>query len=81
MGATKRTKKFAAVKRMITDKDPRFQKPTTAQLKKKKDTEEVNGIKVKRNTEKTSALFYSYNQQLGPPFRILLDTNFTQKEP
>ncbi|TNN52307.1 rRNA-processing protein FCF1 [Liparis tanakae] len=50
MGKQK-TKKFAAMKRMISPKDNRM-------------------------TKYPSCLFFQYNTQLGPPYHVLIDTNF-----
>ena len=33
-------------------------------------------IEIKRMEETPSALFFSYNDQLGPPYHVLIDTNF-----
>merc|ERR1711962_1394074 len=51
MGKAKKTRKFAAVKRLISPKDMRIQ-------------------------QQSSALFFQYNTQLGPPYRVIVDTNF-----
>ncbi|KAK9825656.1 hypothetical protein WJX81_006162 [Elliptochloris bilobata] len=66
MGKAK-TRKFAEVKRML---NPRDLKP--AVQKKKRDPQ-----KDVRHVEKTpTALFFKYNTQLGPPYQVLVDTNF-----
>ena len=69
------TKKYAAVKRMITPHDSRVQKPTlnpnlSEKLAKKK-SDVVNNV---ANTP--SSLFFSHNMSLGPPYHVLIDTNF-----
>ncbi|TWW72186.1 rRNA-processing protein FCF1 -like protein [Takifugu flavidus] len=51
MQGKQKTKKFAAMKRMISLKDQRISKYP-------------------------SCLFFQYNTQLGPPYHILVDTNF-----
>lgn len=62
------TKKFAAVKRMISPKDSRIQKPVLNPnlveklAKKQKDT--VNNV-----VNTPSSLFFSHNESLGPPHR------------
>ena len=33
-------------------------------------------LKVKHVTQYSSALFFQYNEQLGPPYHVLIDTNF-----
>mmetsp|Transcript_10444 Transcript_10444/g.31476 ORF Transcript_10444/g.31476 Transcript_10444/m.31476 type:complete len:196 (+) Transcript_10444:269-856(+) len=65
----RKTRKFAEVKRMLNPKDLKSKQEELA--KKHKPKEEV------RNVEKTSsALFFKYNAQLGPPYQVLVDTNF-----
>lgn len=73
MGKGKKTKKFALVKRRIGTKDHRL-KANSAQaaagnLKKHKS-------KVKHIEQAPSALFFAHNEQLGPPYQVLIDTNF-----
>jgi len=65
--------KFAVMKKMITKK-------TVSKYKKdvlnpnKKDAEKE---KLGRNVPQvSSALFFSYNTALGPPYRVIVDTNF-----
>uniref|UniRef100_A0A7M5WIP5 rRNA-processing protein FCF1 homolog n=1 Tax=Clytia hemisphaerica TaxID=252671 RepID=A0A7M5WIP5_9CNID len=73
MGKAKKSRKFAAVKRMINPKDQRIkanQEKKEAELKKKEEN------KVRRVEQSSSALFFQYNTQLGPPYRVLVDTNF-----
>ncbi|XKL64596.1 hypothetical protein PGB90_004682 [Kerria lacca] len=43
---------------------------------KKKKKEDPHAIKVHHVTPVSSALFFQYNTQLGPPYHILIDTNF-----
>jgi hypothetical protein len=75
MGKAKKTRKFAVTKRMISPKDTRVRENLEkAQAKEaaivKKETEP-------RQVEQgVSALFFQYNTQLGPPYHILVDTNF-----
>ena len=73
MGKTKKTKKFALVKRLIAPKDDR--------LKKNRDKaasggEKKNKVKVRNVQQTPSAMFFKFNTQLGPPYRVLVDTNF-----
>ena len=72
MPKAKKTRKFAAVKRMISPNDSR--------LKANKAKEEEKAKKKKpevRHVDQTpSSLFFQYNTQLGPPFHVLVDTNF-----
>lgn len=84
MGSSKQARKFAKqrfaqMKKMISTKDPRVvakqlekNPKLKAQLeKKKKKQEEANHV-----PQYSSALFFQYNTQLGPPFHVLIDTNF-----
>ncbi|CAF0742734.1 unnamed protein product [Didymodactylos carnosus] len=79
MGRPKVQKKFAEMKRMIKLSDERLkakdrQKPKNHLAKlEKKNLGEINEKQV---TPVTSALFFRYNTQLGPPYKILIDTNF-----
>ena len=67
MGRANKTRKFAEVKRLINPKELKSQDGKN----KKKKGEEV------RQVNKTpSALFFKYNSALGPPYRVLIDTNF-----
>ncbi|KAG2453825.1 hypothetical protein CHLRE_16g679450v5 [Chlamydomonas reinhardtii] len=68
MGKMKKTRKFAEVKRMLNPKDA---EPPAKRQKTEKKEDEV------RHVEKvSSALFFRYNTQLGPPYQVLVDTNF-----
>ncbi|KIY96972.1 hypothetical protein MNEG_10991 [Monoraphidium neglectum] len=68
MGKAKKTRKFAEVKRLLSPKDI---KPPKEKQQHKKDEKKV------RHVEKvSSALFFKYNTQLGPPYQVLVDTNF-----
>ena len=66
MGKAKKTRKFAEVKRTLNPKDLKPPKP--------KAVAKEDAV---RHVDKTpSALFFRYNTQLGPPYRVLIDTNF-----
>jgi U3 small nucleolar RNA-associated protein 24 len=75
MGKAKKTRKFAEVKRMLNPKDQRLVVKTAQQNqlngKKKEGEDEIKQVDVA-----PSALFFSFNKQLGPPYHIILDTNF-----
>ncbi|XP_054263320.1 rRNA-processing protein FCF1 homolog isoform X2 [Macrosteles quadrilineatus] len=49
-------------------------KPELRVVKKKKA--DPHEIKVREVPQVSSALFFQYNTQLGPPYHILVDTNF-----
>ncbi|XP_065833676.1 rRNA-processing protein FCF1 homolog [Oscarella lobularis] len=74
MGKAKKTRKFAQVKRMISAKDARVKKKDKEKKQEvaKKDKEG----QIRHAPQTSSALFFQYNTQLGPPFHILIDTNF-----
>ncbi|KAK3883196.1 hypothetical protein Pmani_023909 [Petrolisthes manimaculis] len=74
MPKQKKTRKFAVMKRMISLNDSRL-KPEDRQPKKEK-IPDPNEPKIIEAPKYSSALFFEYNTQLGPPYRILLDTNF-----
>jgi len=65
--------KYAQLKRMVSLKDNRIKEKDRV-LKPKKEDSTVQ--KVTEQTQQSSALFFSYNTQLGPPYHIILDTNF-----
>ncbi|KAH8741661.1 hypothetical protein FG386_003635 [Cryptosporidium ryanae] len=72
MGVARRTRKFAAVKRILNPNDVRVKQ--NKQLVKKTEKDPKNVLKEVPNV--SSSLFFNYNNNLGPPFHILLDTNF-----
>eukprot|EP00088_Acartia_fossae_P058288 TRINITY_DN6819_c0_g1_i1.p1 TRINITY_DN6819_c0_g1~~TRINITY_DN6819_c0_g1_i1.p1 ORF type:complete len:208 (-),score=19.06 TRINITY_DN6819_c0_g1_i1:201-803(-) len=78
MGRQKKTQKFSR-KKMISSSDARLKEkdrvPTKKELKRKKERELKEG-KITHHAQASSALFFQYNTQLGPPFHILVDTNF-----
>nr|CAH7717222.1 unnamed protein product [Callosobruchus chinensis] len=79
-GKTKKTRKiaqrrFAKMKTMISPSDPRIKESMRAPPRKKKP-EDPHAIKVHEAPQISSALFFQYNTQLGPPYHILVDTNF-----
>ncbi|EZA55622.1 hypothetical protein DMN91_006702 [Ooceraea biroi] len=80
MGKNKRTRKvvtqrFAQMKKMISLKDSRI-KPEQRLPSKKAPKEDKAKIKITETPQQSSALFFQYNMQLGPPYHILVDTNF-----
>ncbi|KAL3683864.1 hypothetical protein R1sor_001886 [Riccia sorocarpa] len=69
---TKKTRKFAQMKRMLTPKAVQTYKADVLNPNKKKDKTELP-----RNIPNvSSALFFKYNTALGPPYQVLIDTNF-----
>lgn len=80
MGKNKKTRKvvtqrFARMKKMISLSDSRI-KPEKRLPSKKTPKEDKTKIKITEAPQQSSALFFQYNTQLGPPYHILIDTNF-----
>ncbi|KAL0131092.1 hypothetical protein PUN28_002584 [Cardiocondyla obscurior] len=80
MGKNKKTRKvvmqrFAQMKRMISLSDSRI-KPEKRLPPKKTPKEDKTKMKITEVPQQSSALFFQYNTQLGPPYHILIDTNF-----
>lgn len=73
MGKAKKTRKFAQMKRMLTPASLRQHKQDVLNAGKKDPEKE----KLPRNIPNvSSALFFKYNTALGPPYQVLVDTNF-----
>lgn len=73
MGKAKKTRKFAEVKRIINPKEIKSYKEDVLNPKQKDKEKE----KLPRNLPSTpSSLFFRYNSALGPPYQVLIDTNF-----
>ncbi|XP_027180095.1 rRNA-processing protein FCF1 homolog [Coffea eugenioides] len=73
MGKAKKAPKFAVMKKMVTSKAIKQHKEEVLNPNKKDLTKE----KLPRNVPNvSSALFFKHNTALGPPYRILVDTNF-----
>ncbi|KAL9536577.1 rRNA-processing protein fcf1, partial [Mucor bainieri] len=67
------TRKFAQVKRMISTNDTRLKDNREKQKKKEEKKEEKA---VRHVPQVASSMFFQYNAALGPPYHILVDTNF-----
>uniref|UniRef100_A0A2M4AVT7 rRNA-processing protein FCF1 homolog n=1 Tax=Anopheles triannulatus TaxID=58253 RepID=A0A2M4AVT7_9DIPT len=65
----------ALLKRMIKPTDKRLKPEDRAKTTepRKKSADELKTIE---RTQVSSAMFFQYNTQLGPPYHILVDTNF-----
>ena len=74
MGKTKKTRKFAVAKKMISPKDTRVKE--NLEKAKKKEAQKQKKEEPKQVEQAVSALFFQYNTQLGPPYHVLIDTNF-----
>mmetsp|Transcript_2504 Transcript_2504/g.4182 ORF Transcript_2504/g.4182 Transcript_2504/m.4182 type:complete len:195 (-) Transcript_2504:162-746(-) len=69
MGKAKKTRKFAEVKRMLNPKDAKVKKDGKKAEKKKED-------QVRHVEAAPTSLFFKYNTALGPPYQVIIDTNF-----
>ncbi|XP_072032590.1 rRNA-processing protein FCF1 homolog [Amphiura filiformis] len=79
MGKDKRQRKFAVMKKMISLRDARIkdqerEKKEVPKWKRKK--KEESSVVTREVPQYSSALFFKYNTQLGPPYYVLVDTNF-----
>lgn len=75
MPKAKQTRKFAAVKRMMNPKDVRIKENQQKQVVKAKKREEEEK-QVHHVDQVASSLFFRYNTSLGPPYHVIVDTNF-----
>uniref|UniRef100_A0A0K8W4F2 rRNA-processing protein FCF1 homolog n=1 Tax=Bactrocera latifrons TaxID=174628 RepID=A0A0K8W4F2_BACLA len=78
MGKQKKTRK---IQKQRTSKLKRLLKPTDQRIKEgirktRKKPIDPHALKVHNVQQQSSALFFQYNTQLGPPYHIILDTNF-----
>lgn len=76
MGKQKTTRKFAVAKKIISAKDPRIKANQEKDSKKSQELVEKSKHASRHITQAPTALFFSYNTQLGPPYHVLVDTNF-----
>ncbi|URE03639.1 rRNA-processing protein [Musa troglodytarum] len=73
MGRAKKTRKFAVMKKLVSSKTLKKYKEEVLNPKKK----DLEKEKLPRNVPSvSSALFFKYNTALGPPYRVIVDTNF-----
>lgn len=68
-------KKFAQTKKIISTSDTRLKK---SQEKRRELEEAKKKEQLREAPQVASSLFFSLNTALGPPYRLLLDTNFIQ---
>ncbi|PWY65600.1 Fcf1-domain-containing protein [Aspergillus heteromorphus CBS 117.55] len=71
MGVQKKTRKFAQMKRAIKAHDERLKKPSTTKKEQPKEDQLTRQI-----TQAPSNMFFAANTALGPPYHVLVDTNF-----
>ena len=74
MGKAKKTRKYAVTKKIMSHKDTRVRE--NAEKAKRKAEEQKKKAEPKHVEQANSALFFQYNTQLGPPYHVLVDTNF-----
>ncbi|OVA01880.1 PIN domain [Macleaya cordata] len=73
MGKAKKSPKFAVMKRLVSSKMIKKHKEDVLNPRKK----DLEKEKLPRNVPNvSSALFFKHNSALGPPYRVLVDTNF-----
>lgn len=73
MGRAKKGPKFAVMKKLISSKTIRQYKEEVLNPKKK----DLSLEKLPRNVPAiSSALFFKHNTALGPPYLVIVDTNF-----
>ena len=70
MSKKKGLKKFAKVKKIMAPSDPRKRSVQEGETRRR-EREEVHHVE-----QVSSSLYFKHNTALGPPYHILLDTNF-----
>ncbi|KAB0364259.1 hypothetical protein FD754_008415 [Muntiacus muntjak] len=75
MGKQKKTRKYSTMKRMLSLRDHRLKEKDRLKPKKK-EKKDPSALKEREVPQHPSCLFFQYNTQLGPPYHILVDTNF-----
>ncbi|KAL9020261.1 MAG: hypothetical protein Q9185_002544 [Variospora sp. 1 TL-2023] len=75
MSRVKKTRKFAAVKRVIGQRDARLKQNQSKGSDKSKRKSTSNQV-VREIPQVSSSLFFQYNTALVPPYSVLVDTNF-----
>ncbi|KAM0690564.1 hypothetical protein Q7P36_009332 [Cladosporium allicinum] len=75
MGVQKKTRKFATVKRVISQRDDRLKKNQPTPLDKQKKQSGKDEL-VRTIPQAPSGMFFQHNTALQPPYSILVDTNF-----
>ncbi|KAI8978371.1 Fcf1-domain-containing protein [Pilobolus umbonatus] len=73
MGKARTTRKFAVMKKTISPNDARL-KVNKEKLKKKEEKKEEKSVR--HVPQVASSMFFQYNSALGPPYHVLVDTNF-----
>ncbi|KAL8480613.1 hypothetical protein ACS0TY_027236 [Phlomoides rotata] len=74
MGKAKKSPKFAVMKKMVTHKAIKHKKKEEVLNPNKKD---LSKEKLLKNVPQiSSAVYFKHNTALGPPYQVLVDTNF-----
>ncbi|KAI4180871.1 MAG: hypothetical protein LQ346_006893 [Caloplaca aetnensis] len=76
MSRVKKTRKFAAVKRVIGQRDARLKKNQNKGEDEGKRKEKGDQVIREIPASPQSSLFFQYNTALTPPYTVLIDTNF-----
>jgi U3 small nucleolar RNA-associated protein 24 len=74
MGKAKQARKCAVTKKIISPKDARVK--SNIQKYKQKEEKKTKEEEPRQVEQAVSALWFQYNAQLGPPYHVLVDTNF-----
>ncbi|CAE7762005.1 FCF1 [Symbiodinium microadriaticum] len=75
MTKQKKTRKIA-VKKIISGKDPRIKANQEKQAADAQKALKAQKEASRHVTQAPTALFFTHNTQLGPPYHVLVDTNF-----
>jgi U3 small nucleolar RNA-associated protein 24 len=76
MTQAKKARKFAEVKRLLAPSDSRLSaKARSKDANAPIVAQESDAMKLAKNPPPAS-MFFQYNPALGPPFKVLIDTNF-----
>ena len=76
MGKQKVTRKISVAKKVISSKDQRIKSNQDKQKKEVAATKEKEKNSARQVTQAPTTMFFQYNEQLGPPYHVLVDTNF-----
>ncbi|EPQ26465.1 uncharacterized protein PFL1_06113 [Pseudozyma flocculosa PF-1] len=75
MTKIKKIKKFGETKRLLSPNDARL-KQNQVKVAAKKTKSADDKPQVRHIDTPASSMFFEHNTQLGPPYRVLVDTNF-----
>ena len=76
MGKQKKTRKISVAKKVISNKDARIKSNQDKQKQLQAEKNEAKEKAEKQVTQLPTSMFFQYNTQLGPPYHVLIDTNF-----